>query len=198
MGVKNKKSAADFVPENPYEGAPVAVSAFDAGSQSKFNVLKYFGVVGILLLVAGIAFIAFQKNTDDTVGVCDAQLIQDASRAINDNDLAKLKSQTAGIKKDKEHSKDQNCLFILTRYATLQNDPKSARDSLEKLKKVYKPSVGYSTEFTTDTKLPEEFEETVAFLEQRELNVRQQSSDLSSDFDRFNQAADDAVNGNNQ
>jgi len=109
-------------------------------------------VIAMVVIAAGL-FIYVRENakykasTGKTAAVCTADTIKAATPYLSAGKRTQLKPIADKVKSTKNYDHDPNCLLITLTYAIYTSDAKNSQEEMAKLKKVYDPKDGFSTDF---------------------------------------------------
>lgn len=146
---------------------------------SKLLTKRSIAVVSIMaLLLLGLYGLYDDFNSRNTVSrgeqTCNEIFIKKASEALQVNDRKALNQYRAEMLKDNSYTTNQNCLLILAKDSVATGDTEGAKKYIDALKKVYKPEVGYSKNFSGSTPTPEELEELIQLTNTYEESIQKQ------------------------
>ncbi len=105
------------------------------------------GLVLIFVLVSILSAVYFVAKPFDKKpsAICSEATLREASSALSPASLGQLKPIAEKVMSTKNYDKDPNCMYIVLTYHTNNDQPAIARSDLEKLRKMYDPTQGFSS-----------------------------------------------------
>lgn len=181
--------------EAPSVKNPDGVENAGANKLSRFLTKRTLaiGAIGALIFLGiyGIYDISTTRNAStNKEQTCSEVFIKRASEALQVNDRKALNQYRAEILKDERNLSSQNCLLLLIKDRIMVGDTESAKKYLALLKKIYKPEVGYSNNFSGQTYSPEELEAMVRSTDSYEEYIQKQLRENSKISQQLDMEAD--------
>jgi hypothetical protein len=166
------------------------------GSISKTKLIS-IGVILFIIFVPLLFFLFLKlgdlNNDNGTITVCKNDLVRDAAKAINSNNITDTTAAADKVTKLKNHQKDANCQYILVRQAIMVGDYSEAQKQLTQLNKVY--NFQYNPGFGDSPLSPDELQQVITDSASNKKDTEAQHEQNQEDQGELDSGADKLVGG---
>lgn len=140
-----------------------------------------FAIVVMLVSSMALSYFAYTRYQDKKTQQllaekgCSPKIIMDALPNLNNGYYHLLHDHVDKIKKQPEHMRDPNCLYIIAAYETYSGNSEGAKKTIDQLEKVYNERIGFSPYFSGAadvSKLKTNIVEVEAYRKQAEENSK--------------------------